>query len=112
MAKPPRPYTVTPHGPIEKLDENLWAVESKVPGLPIRRRMAIVKRSDGQLAFLNAVPLDDAALAEVTAWGKPAILVIPHDQHGIDAHGFAEKLGCKIYGPKANEAKMRARWDV
>ena len=112
MAKTARPWTVTPHDPLQKLDENLWAVESPVPGIPIRRRMCIVKRSDGQLLFLNAVPLDDKTLAEVTAWGKPAFLVIPHDQHGIDAHGFQQKLGVKIYGPKKNEAKMRAKWDV
>jgi hypothetical protein len=112
MPKPPRPWTVTPHDPIEKLEDNLWTVESQVPGLPIRRRMCMVKRSDGQIVFLNAVPLDDAALAEVTAWGKPAFLVIPHDQHGIDAFGFTQKLGVKIYGPKASEAKMRAKWEV
>lgn len=112
MAKPPRPWTVTPHDPLQKLEDNLWAVESRVPGLPIRRRMCIVKRSDGQLTFLNAVPLDDAALAEVTAWGQPAFLVIPHHQHGIDANGFVEKLGVKIYGPKANQEKMRAKWSV
>src|SRR4051812_33871918 len=93
MAKSARPWIVTPHGPIEELDENLWTVESKVPGVPIRRRMAIIKRSDGTLAFFHAVPLDEAALARVTAWGKPAILVLGHDQHGIDATPFAGKLG-------------------
>jgi hypothetical protein len=112
MPKPPRPWTVTPHDPIEKLDDNLWAVEGAVPGLPIRRRMCIVKRSDGQLLFHNAVPLDEKSLAEVLAWGKPAFLIIPHDQHGIDAHGVCEKLGVKIYGPKASQEKMRARWNL
>jgi hypothetical protein len=110
--KPPRPWIVTPHDPIEKLDDNLWTVESPVPGVPIRRRMSIVKRSDGQLVFFNAVPLDEKSLAEVAAWGKPAFLVIPHDQHGIDAHAFMNKLGLKMYGPRASEAKMRKRWEL
>ena len=110
MAKAPRPWIVTPHRPIEKLEDNLWLVGSIVPGTPMWRRMAIVKRSDGTLAFFQAVPLDDAALAEVTAWGKPSILVVPHDQHGLDATPFAEKLGLKIYGPKANEPKLRAKF--
>jgi hypothetical protein len=112
MAKSPRPWTVVPHGPIEKLDDNLWTVEGDVPGLPIKRRMSIIKRSDGTLVFVNAMPLNDAALAEVTAWGKPAFLVVGHDQHAIDAVPFAQKLGLKIYGPKANEAKLRARLDL
>jgi hypothetical protein len=78
----------------------------------MQRRMAIIKRSDGTLAFFQAVPLDDATLAEVNAWGKPSILVVPHDQHGLDATPFAEKLGLKIYGPKANEAKLRAKFNL
>jgi hypothetical protein len=112
MAKPPRPWIVTPHSPIERIDDNLWAVESPVPGAAFKRRMSIIKRSDGQLVFFNAVPLVEESLAEVLAWGKPAFLVIPHHLHGIDAHAFSEKLGLKIYGPKANEAKMRTRWQI
>lgn len=107
-----RPWTVTKHQPIEKLDDNLWAVEGKVPGLPVQRRMAIVKRSDGTLLFYHAIPLDEAAVREVAAWGRPAYLVIAHDQHGIDAHPFAKHFGLKVFGPKANLEKMRAKFDV
>jgi hypothetical protein len=113
MAKATRPWIVTPHDPIEKLEDNLWAVQSNVPGLPVKRRMAIVKRTDGTLMFVGgAVPLDDAALAEVRAWGRPSMLVLPHHQHMIDARAFAEKLGVKIYGPKVCAAKIRARADM
>lgn len=35
MAKSPRPWTVTPHSPIQKLEENLWVVTSNVPGTPM-----------------------------------------------------------------------------
>lgn len=107
-----RPWLVAPHGPIEKLDDNLWTVEGKVPGLPVMRRMAIVKRSDGTLLFYHAIPLDEAALREVKAWGTPAYLVIAHDNHGIDAHPFAKHLGLKVFGPKSNVEKMRAKFDV
>jgi hypothetical protein len=112
MAKSPRPWIVTKHDPIEKLEDNLWTVAGGVPGLPFRRRMSIIRRSDGTLLFFNAIPLDDTALAEVKAWGKPAVLVVPHDQHMIDARPFAEKLGLKVYGPKECEPKIRARADV
>ena len=112
MARAPRPWTVTRHDPIEKLEDNLWTVNGDVPGAPFHRRMSIVRRSDGTLLFFNAVPLDDAALAEVTAWGKPAILVLPHDQHMIDARAFAEKLQLAVYGPKACEARIRARVEM
>jgi hypothetical protein len=112
MAKPPRPWIVTRHDPIEKLEDNLWSVGGDVPGLPFHRRMSIIKRADGTLLFFNAIPLEEAALKEVLDWGKPAILVVPHDQHMIDARPFAEKLGLKLYGPKECEAKVRARAEM
>lgn len=112
MAKPPRPWIVTKHGPIEKLEDNLWVVEGGVPGLPFSRRMSIVKRADGTLLFFNAMPLEESALAEVKAWGKPAVLVVPHDAHMIDARSFSEKLGLKVYGPKECETKTRARAEM
>src|SRR5437588_6074181 len=109
MAKPLRPWIVTEHGPIEKLEDNLWVVDGGVPGVPFRRRMSIVKRSDGSLLFFNAMPLADAVLEEVKGWGKPAVLVVPHDQHMIDARAFAERLELQVYGPKECEAKVRER---
>ncbi len=113
MAKSARPWTVTRNDPIEKLEENLWAVRGDVPGIPFTRRMFIIKRADGSLMFSGtAIPLDEASLAEVTAWGRPSLLIVPHDQYMIDARPFAEKLGLRVYGPKACEAKMRARAEV
>jgi hypothetical protein len=109
VARKPRPWIVTRHDPIEQLEDNLWAVNGGVPGVPFQRRMSIVRRADGTLLFFNAVPLDNGALAQVTAWGKPAVLVVPHDQHMIDARAFAEKLGVAVYAPKGCEAKARQR---
>ncbi len=112
MAKPRRPWTVTPHSPIEKLDDNLWAVTSQVPGLPVSRRMCVVKKSTGGLVFFHAVPLDEKTLAEVLAWGRPEALVVGHDQHAVDANGFREKLGVKVYTPKESVEKLREKVEV
>jgi hypothetical protein len=68
MSKPERPWVVTPHGPLVKHEANLWTVAGRLPGAPITRRMAIARRRDGTLVFYHAIPLDDAALAEVLAW--------------------------------------------
>ncbi|MBS1149968.1 MAG: Methanol oxidation glmU-like protein [Myxococcaceae bacterium] len=112
MPRPHRPWIVTPHQPIEKHDDNLWSVEGQVPGIPFSRRMVIVKRSDGSLLFFHAIPLEDSALQQVLAWGKPAVLVIAHDKHGIDADAFSQKLGVKLYGPARQEKRLRAHWDL
>lgn len=108
MPKQPRPWIVTRHDPIVELEENLWAVESDVPGLPgLRRWMHIIKLSDGRLAFHNAVPVDDGALERIRSFGTPAILLVPHHLHALDAHSFREKLGLKAYAARASIEKTR-----
>jgi hypothetical protein len=107
--KKKRPWTVLPHSALQKIDENLWAVENNVPGARFGRRMCIIKRRDGSLLFFNAIPLDEATLKEVQAWGKPTYLVMGHHQHAMDAEAFREKLGLKAYGPKECEPKLRDR---
>lgn len=102
-------WEVTAHAPLEKIDDNLWAVEGKLPGAPIMRRMCIVKRSDGTLLFYHAIPLEDSLLEEIRAWGKPAYLVIGHHQHMVDANALMDKLGLKLYAPKDSADKVKAR---
>ena len=112
----PRPWIVTRHDPIQKLDENLWAVNGDVPGYPtsarFERRMQIVKLSDGRLIFHNAIPIDEAALAEVRAWGRPAILIVPHQLHAMDAYGFRDKLGLRVFTSRQAVEKVRAIVEV
>jgi hypothetical protein len=113
MAKPPRPWIVTKPVTLSKLEDNVWAVESPVPGGPgMNRRMTIVKLSDGRLVFLDAVPVEDAQLAEIRAWGTPAFLVVSHGGHRIDIHAFRDKLGVKVLCPELADAKVRERVTV
>jgi hypothetical protein len=107
-----RPWTVTPHGPLEKFDDNLWGLSSAIPNLGAHRRMIILRRTDGTLLFINAVPMDDAVRSELEAWGKPTHLVVTHDQHCIDAEAFRKRLGVQVYGPKGVEAKVRERVEL
>src|SRR5262245_26153607 len=111
MGKPPRPWIVVPHRPLENIDENLWGVVGKVPDFPegtgMDRRMTIVRLGDGRLVFHNAVPVDDATLAKVTALGKPSILIVPMHLHAIDAAAFREKLGLQVFTSKTMIDKVR-----
>jgi hypothetical protein len=112
MSKSPRPWTVTAHAPLETIDDNLWGVVSAVPGFPkgtgMDRRMTIVRLGDGRLVFHNAVPLDDATLAKLSAWGKPSILIVPLHLHAIDAHAFRDKLGLRVFTSKTVVDKVAA----
>jgi hypothetical protein len=67
-------WTVLPHAPIERLSERLWRIEGALPDMPLRRVMAIARRSDGGLIVHNAIAVDDAALAEIEAWGPVAAI--------------------------------------
>jgi hypothetical protein len=113
MAKQtPRPWIVTPHDPIEKLEDNLWTVDGSTPGLPVRRRMSIVKLSNGELVFFNAMPVADDVLEEIRAWGRPSHLVVPHHAHMIDAHSFMARLSVKLFGPKECRDKIARRAEL
>ncbi len=112
MATSRRNWTVTPHDPLVQHEGNFWSVEGRVPGAPFTRRMGIARRSDGDLVFFNAIPLEDKVLEQVKALGRFAYLVVGHHQHVIDARAFAERLGLKIYGPKRTEAGLRQRCDL
>lgn len=112
MPKAERAWEVTPHEPIEKLDDNLWAVRTRLPkGRKGDRRMVIAKMQDGRLAFYNAAPLEESAMREIEAWGKPTFLILPYNLHMMDGHAFQQRLGLKVYGPK-HDTKMAARVKV
>jgi hypothetical protein len=108
MPKPPRPWIVTPHDPIVKLEDNLWAVDGEVPGMTLRRRMAIARRADGTLVFFNAVPVGDEALAAIRGFGQPAVLIVPNSFHRLDIHAFRERLGVKLHCGAGAEKRVRA----
>jgi hypothetical protein len=84
MAKCFTTWTVLPHEPLEKHSESLWSVSGKMPG-GNQRRMAIARRADGKLLIHNPIALNDADMAQLEAFGKPAFLVVPNAFHRMDS---------------------------
>lgn len=91
MAKWHTTWTVGPHGPIEKLSDRLWRIEARLPSIDLRRVMTVARRADGSLIVHNAIPLGEAEMAELDAWGKVTTLVVPNRFHRLDARPFAER---------------------
>lgn len=83
MAKCLHEWTVLPHKPIEKLEENLWRVEGRLG--PIQREMVVARLGDGRLVIWNAIALDEPEMKELEAWGTPAFLIVPNGAHRNDA---------------------------
>src|SRR5262249_46784927 len=81
MPKPFQTWTVYPHKPIEKIQDNLWRVEAPFPGAPFPRSMILVRLGDGRIIVHNAIALDEDEMREIEAWGKLAFLIVPNGGH-------------------------------
>lgn len=93
-------WKVFPHGPIEALNERLRVVEGGLPNMPLRRVMSVVRLDDGRLVIHSAVALEEAAMAELEAWGRPAILLVPNPWHRLDAPAYKARYPeLKVYCP-------------
>ncbi|HEX8113802.1 MAG TPA: hypothetical protein VF516_38990 [Kofleriaceae bacterium] len=100
-------WTVLPHTPIERLSERLWRIEGALPNMPLRRVMAIARRSDGGLVVHNAIAVDDAALAAIEAWGPVAAIFVPSGYHRLDAVVFHDRYpAARVICPRGARAKV------
>ncbi|HMC94209.1 MAG TPA: hypothetical protein VKO16_05505, partial [Polyangia bacterium] len=75
---------IYPYHPLKSLAANLWQVEGALAnGLP--RNMTVYRLLDGRLLLYSVVAMHPADMAALEKLGRPAILVMPHDRHGMDA---------------------------
>lgn len=81
-------WKVLPHGPIERLAENLWWVQGSLPNMSLKRVMVIARLSDGRLVIHNGIALEESAMQEIERWGKPAFLIVPGALHRLDAPAY------------------------
>ena len=107
MAKVNDDWRVLRHGPIEKLDENLWCVTGSLPGMSLKRVMTLVRLDDGRLVIHSAVALDEGAMAEIEAWGRPAILLVPNAYHRLDAPAYLARYpDLEVFCPRGSRKKV------
>lgn len=98
---------VLPHGKIQKVFENIWFVKGQVkmpmlfPPMKISRSMTIVKNpSNNEITLINAMPLDDQTLIELSSLGDIKNTLNVGGFHGRDDNFYKEKFGAKIYAIK------------
>jgi hypothetical protein len=100
-------WNVLPHGPIEKLADNLWRVEGAVPNMSLRRVMTVARLGDGRLVIHNGIAMDEAAMKELEAWGTPAFLIVPNGMHRLDAPAYLKRYpALRVLAPKGSRAKV------
>jgi hypothetical protein len=107
MAKTNSEWNVLPHGPIEKLAENLWWVQGSLKGMSLKRVMVIVRLNDGRLVIHNGIALEEGAMKEIEAFGTPAYLVVPNPGHRLDAPAYKRRYpSLTVVAPKGAREKV------
>jgi hypothetical protein len=102
-------WRVAPHGPLEKVADNLWRVEGDLPGMPLKRVMVVARRKDGRLVVHGAIAMAEAAMRELEALGEPAVLLVPSGYHRLDAPRFARRYPkMRVYCPHGAVKRVSA----
>jgi hypothetical protein len=109
MARENASWNVLPHGPIEKLAENLWWVSGSLPGMTLKRCMTVVRLADSRLVIHSAIALDEPSMRELEAWGRPAYLLVPSAYHRLDAPAYKARYpDLTVLTPASARAKVEA----
>ena len=77
-------YEIFPYQPPRALSDNLWQVEGSLK-LPIPRNMTVWRAPDGRLVLYSVIAMHEDGMRTLERLGKPAIMVIPHRRHHMDA---------------------------
>ncbi|MGM0575190.1 MAG: hypothetical protein ACQEXJ_05620 [Myxococcota bacterium] len=113
MAAMDASWKVHDTSPIRRLGDDLWEVDGSVPKMSLRRRMVVVRLSDGRLVVHSAVNLPEDDMAALEAWGTPAFLIVPNGFHRLDAPAWKARYpDVRLLCPAAFEARVRERVEV
>lgn len=85
-----QPHRIFPHGSLEPIAPGLWRVVGGLP-FPLKRNMFVWRMPDGDLLLYSVVALDEAGMTALEALGRPAIMVVPHPFHVMDAPFYAAR---------------------
>jgi hypothetical protein len=93
MAKLNHEWKILPRGRVKTVDDRIVTVEGEIP-MPLGnfpRRMTVVGLSRNRSAIFSAIAVDEAAMREVEAVGKPAFLIVPNGHHRLDAAAWKKR---------------------
>jgi hypothetical protein len=96
---------IYPYHPIKSLAANLWQVEGTLAnGLP--RNMTVYRLPDGRLLLYSVVAMHAADMEALEKLGRPAIMVMPHDRHEMDAPFYKRRYpDLRILAPEPRHAR-------
>ncbi len=107
MAKSHAGWKVLDHEPVVKLAENLWWVRGAIPGMSLKRVMAVARLSDGRLALHSPIALNAPDMAALEAFGRPAFILVPNGGHRLDAPAYKQRYPeARVLAPRGSRDKV------
>lgn len=109
MPRPHKEWKVLPHDPLVEIEDGILTVtgDLKMPLAHLKRRMTIVRLRDRRLVVYSAIALDEAEMARIESYGKPAFLVVPSDIHRLDARIWKDRYpSMQVVAPEGARKKV------
>jgi hypothetical protein len=109
MTRPFETWRVLPHGEPTEVDDGILTVVGrlKMPLMDLPRRMTVVRLRDGRFVVWSAIALDDARMARLEAFGRPAFMIVPNDHHRLDAKAWKARYpDLAVVAPEGSRAKV------
>lgn len=103
-------WSVLPHGPLERLADNLRWAQGSLPRMTLKRVMTVARLADGRLVIHNGIALGDIQMRQLEAWGTPAFLIVPNGYHRQDAAAFKLRYpAITVLAPRGARAKIEQK---
>lgn len=81
---------IYPYDPPQALAADLWQVRGSL-AFPVPRNMTVARLPDGRLVLYSVIAMHDEGMRALEALGRPAIMVMPHDRHQMDAPFYKQR---------------------
>jgi hypothetical protein len=102
---------IHPYESLREHGDGLHTMDGRWKNSPFKRRMTVIRRSDGELAIHSAIRLQDADYAKLLEpLGRVALVVVPSSLHGDEARFYAERYpDAKVLVPRPVKEKCAAK---
>ena len=99
---------IFPYRPPQALADNLWQVQGSLP-FPVPRNMTVYRLPDGRLVLYSVVAMHEEGMRALEALGTPAIMIMPHNRHQMDAPFYKERYSAlRVLAPDPSSARTVA----
>jgi hypothetical protein len=78
------PQPIYPYSELLQIRKNVYQVRGSLP-VPVPRNMTVFRSEGGELVLYSVIAMHEDGMRALEALGTPAVMVIPHRRHQMDA---------------------------